>query len=160
MVPCSTMLPAPLTDVEGLYVHVPFCRTRCSYCAFYITTRHADLVDRYLAAIEREAASYGRIRPATVYFGGGTPTQLSAPALNRLCAAVRGMIGDAAAREWTIEANPATLDDARLEVLRAHGVNRVSIGAQFFDDAVLKRLGRTHHARWRGHTAPAWLENS
>lgn len=128
----------------GIYVHIPFCERKCSYCAFYVTTRHLGLIDRYLAAIEAELTRLPALHAQTVFFGGGTPSMLSAAQLEHLCAVLLRRVDESGIQEWSIEANPGTLSPAKLKVLREAGVNRVSIGAQGFDDALLKKLGRTH----------------
>lgn len=137
-------MPVDVGQAAGLYVHVPFCRTRCAYCAFYVTTRHADRVAAWLAAVATELGRYRNLSPRTVFFGGGTPSHLPPTALAELCAIVRAAVRPDAVREWTVECNPGTLDEAKFEVLREAGVTRLSLGAQAFDDAQLRRLGRTH----------------
>lgn len=134
----------------GLYVHVPFCDGKCSYCAFYSTRYETSLADGYVVSAGKEleqvagaAGSDSRVFD-TIYFGGGTPTILAVPQLERLCSLAGG--GRPAPVEWTVEANPGTLTRAGLDVLRRAGVNRVSLGAQSFDDAILRKLGRRHKA--------------
>ncbi|MEI6808897.1 MAG: radical SAM family heme chaperone HemW [bacterium] len=132
----------------GLYVHVPFCDGKCSYCAFYSIRYEAGLADRYIAAVEKELMLYSGCQNAanhafdTIYFGGGTPTLLSDRQLERLCAIVSR--GRPAPVEWTVEANPGVLTESRLAVLKQAGINRVSLGAQSFDDDILRKLGRRH----------------
>lgn len=142
-----------LSDIEGLYVHVPFCDGKCDYCAFYSTLYTNALGDEWLRAIEAEAGllrrEFGRIRPGTVYFGGGTPTLLSEAQLERLILVVRDRLfergwGREAGVEWSVEANPGSLTRGKLELLREAGVNRISLGAQSFHDDVLATLGRRH----------------
>ncbi|MEI6217917.1 MAG: radical SAM family heme chaperone HemW [bacterium] len=134
----------------GLYVHVPFCDGKCHYCAFYSTRYEADLADRCVAAIEKEFAfrSNGPGRDHgpfdTIYFGGGTPTILSDTQLERLCTLATQSRGPTV--EWTVEANPGTVSRSRLELLKRAGVNRISLGAQAFDDDILLKLGRRHTA--------------
>ncbi len=127
-----------------LYVHVPFCARRCTYCDFSIAVRKRTPVREYLGALEREvrrADPFGP--PATLYLGGGTPSRLGGGGvaeIARLC----GVTGDVA--EFTLEANP---DDVSPETARAWadaGVNRLSLGAQSFDDRVLRWMHRTHDA--------------
>ena len=123
---------------------------KCAYCAFYSVRYTPARADAYLAALERELAQrkreYPGFHPDTVYCGGGTPTCLSAPQLRRLLAAARRFVGNPPVREWTIEANPGSVSAAKLRICAAAGVNRVSLGAQALDDAVLARLGRRHTA--------------
>ena len=135
--------------MSGLYVHVPFCRARCRYCAFASSVYDPARAGRYLAALEREAAQAAGPEPRpfdTVYLGGGTPTVLPAESLRRLvriplvAEALRG------AKERSVEANPGTLDAEGLATLGAAGFERLSLGAQSFDDAELELLGRVHRA--------------
>lgn len=104
-------------------------------------------MESFLAAIEQELAQLGQPREVnTLYFGGGTPTHLPPAELDRLCRLARHWHPLAAGYEWTVEANPADLDQARLDVLGSHGVNRVSLGAQSFQDEHLATLERDHQA--------------
>lgn len=139
------------TSVAGLYVHVPFCDGKCDYCAFYSVRYCPDLGDRLLAAAGAELAAArvkaDDLRPETLYFGGGTPTVLSADQLDRLCRLVTRGIASDRLKEWTVEVNPGTVTPRKLEVMAGAGVNRISVGAQSFDDAALRRLGRRHSAR-------------
>ncbi len=131
----------------GLYVHVPFCRTRCAYCAFCSTTRGAE-ADRWLAALEIEAESAGGQPDIfdTLYIGGGTPTILSPAELESLFRILHDRFIFHSSLEITIEANPADLDGDLAGLLSALGVNRVSLGAQSFDQRVLDFLERRHRA--------------
>jgi oxygen-independent coproporphyrinogen-3 oxidase len=132
----------------GLYVHVPFCAVRCTYCDFSSGRLSAIAVERYLAAMEREAA---RRAPqaegmafTSVFFGGGTPSALSARHFARLWGALRSHLAIAPGAEITLEANPESVRPALLEAWAAAGVNRLSMGAQSFDPQELSRLGRIH----------------
>lgn len=133
---------------EHLYVHVPFCRSKCAYCAFHSTVETPP--DGYADRIATEARlrAPGGLAAQTVYVGGGTPTALGPDGLALLCAAIRGSLrADAPPpREWTVEANPGTLCRETAIRLRAAGVTRLSLGAQAFDAATLARLGRRHDA--------------
>ena len=134
----------------GIYIHVPFCRSRCSYCDFATGAFEAALAETYVGALAREIGSF-RIEGAaaevdTVYFGGGTPSLLTPAQVSRLLEAVRGRFRLDARAEVTLEMNPGTVTPERLLALREAGVNRASFGAQTFDDRELKRLGRTHTA--------------
>ena len=129
-----------------LYVHVPFCARRCSYCDFSIAVRAATPVDEYLTALRLEL-KHGAIDNAnldTVYLGGGTPSRLGGVGV----AGVLSAIGDGAriapGAEITIEANPDDVNDIAVAQWVAAGVNRISLGAQSFDDAVLDWMHRTH----------------
>lgn len=134
----------PPQTVPSLYVHVPFCAHKCEYCAFYSHPASAELADRYVAALIRELDNVaGDSRPPTLFFGGGTPSILNIRQWALILAAMDrlGLLG---APEWTVECNPATLSLDKAKLLRSHGVNRVSMGVQSFDPALLERLGRIH----------------
>jgi oxygen-independent coproporphyrinogen III oxidase len=129
----------------GLYIHVPFCARKCAYCAFYSRRAEPALVSAWFAGLERELQTLPEgFAPHSVFFGGGTPTVLDESDLARLIDLVRARIDLKNVAEWTCEANPGTLAPAKLARLKNGGVNRLSIGAQSFDDATLKRLGRIH----------------
>ena len=133
----------------SLYVHIPFCASRCPYCDFATAPATSALRARYLAAlggeIAREGAALGRPRVATAFFGGGTPSLLEPDEIAALGAAIAASF-DFRPDEVTFEANPATLDRARLDAWRALGATRVSLGAQSFSPRALASLGRTHTA--------------
>jgi len=133
-------------EAKSLYVHVPFCVSRCDYCDFASTVYDRDVAADYLDALEREISERaGGARFETVYVGGGTPTALDNDHIERLIALLRPRVGGPEC-EFTIEANPGTVDDAKALLLSARGVNRVSLGVQSFSDARLKMLGRSHTA--------------
>lgn len=143
--------PAPHASVlPGVYVHVPFCRTKCTYCAFVSGDFDESLAARYLPALESEigtvGAASGRPRVDSVFFGGGTPSLLPAHELVRMLDAVRNAFDVADDAEITVEMNPGTLTAAKLDAYRAAGVNRASVGVQSFDDAELASIGRVHDA--------------
>lgn len=129
----------------SLYVHVPFCLKRCAYCDFatapYDDASAKAYVPRLLQELERVPAGAPM---ATIYFGGGTPTALAEPELERLLAAVRERVTLLPGCEWTCEANPESVTPAKARLLREAGVNRVSLGAQSFQPEVLQALGRDH----------------
>lgn len=130
---------------KAAYLHVPFCAHRCGYCDFTLVARRDDLIEAYLKALEIELRTLGEPRPVeTLFFGGGTPTHLSAAQLERLLALARRWFIPAGEFEFSVEANPAGLDDDKIEVLAAHGVNRISLGVQSFDAAILQQLERDH----------------
>ena len=136
-------------SLEHLYVHVPFCARRCVYCDFSIAVRATVPVDDYLAAVEGElAARHGATSflLKTLYFGGGTPSKLGADGVARLVDVIRRRGVLAAAAEVTLEANPEDVTIAAASAWREAGVNRVSLGVQSFDDAVLLWMHRTHDA--------------
>lgn len=130
--------------MPGLYVHIPFCKSRCIYCGFYSTTggRAASrYVDALIAELELRRGYIGA-PPTTIYIGGGTPSQLSPALLNRLFAA----IDTSRAEEVTIECNPDDVTEEFAQALASLPVNRVSMGAQTFDEARLRFLRRRHGA--------------
>ena len=130
----------------GLYVHVPFCASRCSYCGFYTVT--AGSQERYLEALlaqlEREVPPLADAPAASIYLGGGTPSWLAPAALARLLVALAAQL--APAGEFSIECNPEDVDAALLERLVAGGITRVSLGLQSTADAELAAVGRRHDA--------------
>ena len=130
--------------VRHLYVHVPFCRRRCTYCDFSIAVRRTVPVAEYLAALSSEWASVAPATPLqTVYLGGGTPSLLGGDGVVALasCLAVGRDVA-----EFTIEANPDDVTPAAAAAWVRAGVNRLSLGAQSFDDGVLSWMHRTHDA--------------
>ena len=133
----------------SLYVHVPFCASRCPYCDFATAPATSGLRARYLAAlnaeIRSEGAAMGRPAARTLYVGGGTPSLLEPDEIRALGAALRESF-DLDLVEATVEANPATLDRARLEAWVSLGITRLSLGAQSFSERGLRVLGRTHQA--------------
>lgn len=134
-----------MTPDSALYVHVPFCVRKCAYCDFYSEPvgPQAQREQAYLDTLRTELAGLPEtFEPQTVYFGGGTPSALTAQGLHRL---LTGVLARAPrAGEITCEVNPGTLTEEKAEMLRASGVNRVSLGAQSLDDRVLAFLGRIH----------------
>ncbi|MFH1476941.1 MAG: radical SAM family heme chaperone HemW [Verrucomicrobiota bacterium] len=132
--------------ITGLYVHVPFCDGKCAYCAFYSVRYEPVLADRYLDSLERELATALPLTPETIYIGGGTPSVLSARQVDRLCRLLRAGVATHRLVEWTMEINPGSVDAEKASILAAAGVNRVSLGAQSFNDRILKILGRRHTA--------------
>ncbi len=130
--------------VHSLYVHVPFCAHKCAYCAFYSEASSGALIERYVHALCRELEMVaGELEPNTIFFGGGTPSLLNLRQWEQILTTMaRLKLTDAA--EWTVECNPATVSLDKAKLLRAHGVNRISMGVQSFDDDLLERLGRIH----------------
>ena len=136
---------------EGLYVHIPFCATKCPYCDFNTYAGIEAMMEPYLAALREEIELWGAVmngpRLDTVFFGGGTPSYLPAGSIAMLLDAVRGAFRLADGAEITAEANPDDLDTGKLASLLDAGVNRLSIGVQSLDDDLLRLLGRRHSAR-------------
>ncbi len=138
--------------MAGLYIHIPFCASRCIYCGFYSTT-HLDLRQQYVDAVCREMemrtvlGGFGAQPPSisTVYIGGGTPSQLTTAQIEQLFIYINKVYGNQA-EEVTIEANPDDVTPEFAATLPQLGINRVSMGAQTFDDARLRFLHRRHTA--------------
>ncbi|MCC7137840.1 MAG: radical SAM family heme chaperone HemW [Planctomycetes bacterium] len=134
--------------VDHLYVHVPFCASKCPYCDFNSHAGRDGEVPAYVEALVAEARARARdVAPATVFVGGGTPTWPSAEAIDRMLDGVMSAVTTSRLTEVTVEANPGTLTPEKVRVLRRHGVTRVSLGAQSFDERRLRVLGRAHDAR-------------
>ncbi|MBC7236751.1 MAG: radical SAM family heme chaperone HemW [Chloroflexi bacterium] len=132
----------------GLYIHIPFCRSKCFYCDFCsyagMEELHADYVQALLAEAANESGSWGETLFDTVYIGGGTPTQLALDLLLNLWESLPTRLPIAAEAEVTIEANPGTVGRTTLSVLRSAGVNRLSLGVQSLNEQELRLLGRVH----------------
>jgi oxygen-independent coproporphyrinogen-3 oxidase len=135
--------------IRHLYFHIPFCAKLCPYCSFYVDTHFKNKSPRFLDAILREVEKQGAqfsIQPRTIYFGGGTPSSLSLSQLEFLLTHLREKLDLSELAEWTFEINPATVSLEKAKLLRALGVNRISMGVQSWDGAILKTLGRIHSA--------------
>lgn len=133
--------------MAGIYIHVPFCAKRCVYCDFYSQTSHA-YQDTYVESVVRELeerAGYVQGESIeTIYFGGGTPSQLKADALGRIFSAIEQHFNVSKYAEVTLEANPDDLTEAYLNSIRRLPFNRISLGVQSFNDDDLRRLNRRH----------------
>ncbi len=144
----------------GLYLHIPFCVRKCLYCDFLSGPAPQPLIDRYVRALEKqleaEAAHYRAYEVRTVFFGGGTPSLLSAGQIGGLMEQIRRHYRLCAGAEITLESNPGTLDDGRLSGYLRAGINRLSMGLQSADDGELRLLGRIHtHADFLDNFAAA-----
>lgn len=130
----------------SVYIHIPFCATKCYYCAFNTHTFHKEQAKAYLAALRTEMELYAaETEPLqTVFIGGGTPSILSANALAQLFADIHQHFRITPDAEITVECNPGTVDTEKLRVMRDNGVNRLSFGLQAMQDETLKQLGRIH----------------
>ena len=133
----------------GLYIHVPFCRSKCQYCDFYsVATKDDKLIDGYLDAVCDHIKEAGELAPGykvdTIYFGGGTPTFFGADGMAIILTTIRRNFDVDNNAEITFEANPDSVSDRLLHRLHAEGFNRVSLGIQSDDDEMLKKLGRPH----------------
>lgn len=133
----------------GLYIHIPFCISKCPYCDFFsIVSGDEQLKTRYIRALKKEMALYGQkikgTKLASIFIGGGTPTILEGCQLSAiLSSCYTNFIMDKEA-EITVEANPGTIDKEKIKKLYLAGINRISIGAQSFNDRMLKKIGRIH----------------
>jgi putative oxygen-independent coproporphyrinogen III oxidase len=142
----------------GVYLHIPFCKSRCSYCDFATDVfKNEETVERYVKALCREISDFEDRRPKTVdqsskieietiYFGGGTPSLLSPRHLEKILSEIHKKFDVEADSEVTMEMNPETMTQETVKAYRSLGVNRASFGAQTFDDTELRRLGRRHTA--------------
>ena len=133
----------------GLYIHIPFCKAKCAYCDFYSLAHSEEKMDAYVAALlhhlEEVAPRAAGMQVDTVYFGGGTPSYLGAARLCRILQTVLRRYDVARDAEITLEANPDSAGDWKeLRRLRRAGFNRLSLGVQSTDDALLRRIGRVH----------------
>ena len=131
-----------------IYIHVPFCRRKCNYCAFNSKVGGTAERAAYVNALIREIENHGdNSEVETIYFGGGTPTTLTLAELEKIICAIRKNFNVAKNAEITVEANPGTVDADFLRGLKDSGFNRLSLGIQSFDDDLLKILGRIHDSR-------------
>ncbi len=138
------------------YVHIPFCASVCPYCDFAVVAGRDDLAERYIAAVISEVEAADAWRPlSAVYFGGGTPSHVPPSMLARVLEALEVRHGIASGAEVSLEANPEDFHESRAVELVAAGFNRVSFGAQSFDDSVLGFLGRRHDADQIGRAVSA-----
>ena len=133
----------------GIYIHIPFCRSKCEYCDFYsLTCKDEKLMDQYLDAVCAHIRETGALAPDylvdTVYFGGGTPSHFGADRLAAILSTVRKSFRVSASAEITFEANPESVTDKLLRRLRSEGFNRVSLGIQCDNDEILRSIGRPH----------------
>ncbi|HEY9435148.1 MAG TPA: radical SAM family heme chaperone HemW [Blastocatellia bacterium] len=141
-----------MSTLAGIYIHIPFCATRCHYCNFATGGYESELARRYTAAVREEIAradasnSPMMRRVDTIYFGGGTPTTLTVEQISSLIETCRLRFDVASDSEITAEANPGSISQNYLEELRSAGLNRLSFGVQSFDDDELRMIGRTHSA--------------
>jgi oxygen-independent coproporphyrinogen-3 oxidase len=141
----------------GIYVHVPFCLSRCNYCAFVTNPYRSDLAEQYVDSVIKEIKLWGNgpgctlvpddVEVDTIYFGGGTPSLLAPSMIARIIAAVRSSFRVIESPEITLEINPATADRAAICEFWSAGVNRASLGVQSLRDAELAAMGRLHNAR-------------
>ena len=146
------MTTAPTSAAFGVYVHWPFCLSKCPYCDFNSHVRHGAIDEpRFVRAFTAEIAATAARVPgrtvSTIFFGGGTPSLMQPATVGALLDAIAGHWTIADGAEITLEANPTSVEATRFRGYRTAGVNRVSLGVQALDDAALKALGRTHSAQ-------------
>jgi oxygen-independent coproporphyrinogen-3 oxidase len=144
-------IPEYLTVNLGLYIHIPFCQAKCSYCHFISFPYQRTMASRYQKAVLREierdpVPDVDRVEVDTIYFGGGTPSLVPAKHIDDLLSACRSRFRTQSDCEVSIEANPGTISEKKIAALRKSGVNRISIGAQSFVDGELAAIGRLHTA--------------
>lgn len=135
--------------IRHIYLHIPFCARICPYCAFYKERADPSQTQRFCAAVLREleqCCEHFPIQPATIFFGGGTPTALTTSQLEYLLTGFRDHLDLSAMMEWTVEANPGSVSPGKAELLRGLGINRISLGVQSWNDELLQVLGREHSA--------------
>ncbi|MCQ2749006.1 MAG: radical SAM family heme chaperone HemW [Clostridia bacterium] len=132
----------------GLYVHIPFCKSKCSYCDFCSFAGRDNKIDDYLVALKKEMELYKKVTEdcaiKTVFIGGGTPTYLDNDKLVDLIKTIKENFNVKKDAEFTVECNPGTLEHEKLVALKKAGVNRLSIGLQSANDKTLKTIGRIH----------------
>ncbi len=129
--------------MSGLYIHIPFCERKCSYCAFYSFSKPWKNFNRFFQTLEKELKGLPPdFSPDTIFIGGGTPTAPSFQCLEKMFP----MFGTFSPQEFSLEANPGTIDQQKLDLFKNAGVNRLSIGVQSFDFQCLEILGRIHSA--------------
>ena len=137
--------------MAGIYVHIPFCASRCSYCDFFSTLRLEESGLRYVEALIAEARlRHGELhgeQVKTLYLGGGTPSQLPLSLISRLVIGLREIFSLDTVEEFTVEANPDDVTREWCEGMVSLGVNRVSMGVQSFEDSILRLIGRRHTAQ-------------
>ena len=148
--------------MSGIYVHIPFCKSKCGYCGFY-SLPSLKLKDRFLEALKEEITArrdfLGGESASTIYFGGGTPSLLSAEEIGSLLHLINKHYPIAPKPEITLEANPDTLSLEYLQALRETGINRLSIGIQSFFDNDLQYLGRKHNSE-HARNCLAWAKQA
>jgi putative oxygen-independent coproporphyrinogen III oxidase len=145
----SNVQPRTPEVVSHLYVHIPFCARICPYCAFYKERADSAQTQRFCEALLREMEAVNdrfSLKPETIFLGGGTPTALTTAQLEFLLGGLRDRLDLSRLVEWTLEANPGSVSPRKAALLRAIGVSRLSLGAQSWDDELLKLLGREHNA--------------
>lgn len=130
--------------MKGIYIHIPFCISKCKYCDFSSFPNKISMQDEYIDVLVDEMARYKGSNADTVYIGGGTPSVLNDNNIRKLLYAINEVFVLENDTEFTMEVNPATVDLTKAVIMKEYGVNRVSMGAQSFVDSELRRIGRIH----------------
>lgn len=130
--------------MTGLYIHIPFCKKKCSYCDFVSYGGREDILPSYLDALKKEAEEYKNEKIGTVFIGGGTPSLLSPGQMSDLVEFIKNNFQLDKNAEISVECNPQSVTDEKMREYRSAGINRISMGAQSLSDSVLKELGRAH----------------
>ncbi|SHI47958.1 oxygen-independent coproporphyrinogen-3 oxidase [Anaerovibrio lipolyticus DSM 3074] len=140
-----------MTTDFGVYIHIPFCKHKCFYCDFPSFAGREKYIDEYLNSLHYEMelgaekiAEKGKLTPHTIYIGGGTPSHLNLSQMKILFKSIHANMQVKDVAEFTMEANPCTIDEEKLHLMKSNGINRISIGVQSFDDGCLQRIGRIH----------------
>lgn len=132
----------------GIYIHIPFCKSKCNYCDFNSFAKKDDCIDNYMNAVKQEIEEYAKnnkdILVKTIYIGGGTPSYIKEKYMEELIETIKQNLEIVSNAEITIEANPGTVNKRKLECYYKIGINRLSIGLQSVNDKLLKLLGRIH----------------
>ncbi|WP_163526406.1 radical SAM family heme chaperone HemW [Halobacillus ihumii] len=136
--------------ISSAYIHIPFCQQICHYCDFTKFFYNERLADEYLDALYQEIHAYipgEKAKVRTIFVGGGTPTVVTLNQLEKLLSMIDEHFDIPACEEYTFEANPGDLDFEKVKLLKAFGVNRISLGVQVFDDDMLEKIGRVHRVK-------------
>lgn len=128
--------------VNSIYIHIPFCNRKCSYCDFYILTNMSNMYEKYVDYLVKEIGLYPKYKYDTIYFGGGTPSVLSVSQIKKILSSLSYDENT----EITLELNPTNMDYDKLKELRELGINRLSIGMQSFNDDILTLMNREHNS--------------
>src|SRR5688572_26005543 len=139
-----------LSDMAGIYIHIPFCKQACHYCDFHFSTNtstQGQLVQDITNELRIQKTYLAEEKVDTIYFGGGTPSVLSASEVDNILGTIFKNFDVDHSSEITLEANPDDLISKKLTDLKKIGINRLSIGIQSFDDSILKFLNRAHDSR-------------
>lgn len=134
----------PLISLIGLYLHIPFCHARCSYCDFATVAGQETSIDRYIGALIKDIYAQPPAPVDTIFMGGGTPSVLNADQIDPLFEAVARHFDLSTLEEATVEVNPESVERENMEAFKRHGINRISMGLQSTDNSTLKSLERLH----------------